>query len=169
MPKVCSCPHVACAPCQRKGEQHLPYPYHDVISFKVFLFITHYWNIFPCAMFARWGVGWNVALPEGQQGVKKKGSRYWGTRYDEQHLVCHSLGDGWIRRSLLHTTYRTKKDRNDLLSSSSSPTPSPTPSPFANLITVPSEAGFSCWNYDQWSLGYIRTLFQFRVFQCQSI
>jgi hypothetical protein len=31
------------------------------------------------------------------------------------------------------------------------------------------KAGPSCWNCDHWSLGYLRTLFQFRVFQCQFI
>jgi hypothetical protein len=73
-----SCPQDVYVLWQRKGEQHLSYPYHDVISFKVFLFITHYWNVFPFAMFARWGVGWNVALLEGQHGVKNRGVQVLG-------------------------------------------------------------------------------------------
>jgi len=69
-------------------------PIHDVIWFKVFPFITQYWNIFPCAMFVCWGVRWNAALLEGQQCVRKKRYRYWGTRCDEQLLACHVLTDG---------------------------------------------------------------------------
>jgi len=46
-------------------------PIHDVIWFKVFPFITQYWNIFPCAMFVCWGARWNAALLEGQHCVRK--------------------------------------------------------------------------------------------------
>ena len=76
-------------------------PVHDVIWFKVFPFIIQYWNIFPCTMFVCWGVGWIVALLEGQHCVRKKRYRYWGARCNEQLLACHLLTDGWTAIVLL--------------------------------------------------------------------
>lgn len=77
---------------QRRGEQHLSCPCHDVTSFKVFLFITHnYWNVFPYAMFVYWGVGWNAAFPEGQHSVL--GHEVWWACMAV--VCCHHL---WPRK-----------------------------------------------------------------------
>jgi len=76
-------------------------PGRDVIWFMVFPFITQYWNIFPCAMFVCWGVGWNAALLKGQHCVRKKRYGYWSSRYNLQLLACHLVNSGWTAILLL--------------------------------------------------------------------
>lgn len=77
---------------QWRGEQHLSCPSHDVTPFKVFLFITHVnWNVFPCAVFALWGVWWNAVRPEGQH--KSTGPRGVIAASCSAVFCCHPLHD----------------------------------------------------------------------------